>query len=158
MNSCETIVRAHDHRGSLLLLFRFESDAMQLQQLGPYRLGKVLGKGGMGTVYEGVDTETGEPAAIKILSPSLAAEEGFRVRFEAEIESLKKLRHPNIVRLYGYGEQAGTLFYAMELVRRHQPGRRAAQRPPLRLARSDADRHQAVPSAQARTRSRRDSS
>ncbi len=89
---------------------------MQLQQLGPYRLGKVLGKGGMGTVYEGVDSETGEPAAIKILSPSLAAEEGFRVRFEAEIESLKKLRHANIVRLYGYGEQGGTLFYAMELV------------------------------------------
>jgi serine/threonine-protein kinase len=70
----------------------------------------------MGTVYAGADTENGEPAAIKILSPHLANEEGFRVRFEAEIESLKKLRHPNIVRLYGYGEEAGTLFYAMELV------------------------------------------
>ncbi len=70
----------------------------------------------MGAVYAGVDSDTGEAAAIKVLSPALAAEEGFRVRFEAEIESLKKLRHPNIVRLYGYGEQAGTLFYAMELV------------------------------------------
>ncbi len=89
---------------------------MQFEQLGPYRLGKKLGQGGMGAVYAGVDSETGEAAAIKVLSPSLAAEEGFRVRFEAEIESLKKLRHPNIVRLYGYGEQAGTLFYAMELV------------------------------------------
>ncbi|MEX2112486.1 MAG: serine/threonine-protein kinase [Pirellulales bacterium] len=89
---------------------------MQLEQLGPYRLGKLLGKGGMGTVYEGVHVETAEEAAIKILSPGLAAEEGFRVRFEAEIESLKKLRHPNIVRLHGYGEQASTLFYAMELV------------------------------------------
>ena len=64
----------------------------------------------------GSTSSTGQPAAVKVLSPSLAAEEGFRVRFEAEIESLKKLRHPNIVRLYGYGEQAGTLFYAMELV------------------------------------------
>ncbi len=89
---------------------------MQFEQLGPYRLGKKLGQGGMGTVYEGIDSETGEAAAIKVLAPGLAAEEGFRVRFEAEIESLKKLRHPNIVRLYGYGEQAGTLFYAMELV------------------------------------------
>lgn len=71
----------------------------------------------MGAVYEGLDTDTGTVAAIKVLSPTLAAEEGFRVRFEAEIESLKKLRHPNIVSLYGYGEQAGTLFYAMELVR-----------------------------------------
>ncbi len=51
-----------------------------------------------------------------MLSPHLAGEEGFRVRFEAEIESLKKLRHPNIVRLYGYGEQDEYLFYAMELV------------------------------------------
>lgn len=90
---------------------------MQLEQLGPYRLGTKLGQGGMGAVYEGLDTDTGTVAAIKVLSPSLAAEEGFRVRFEAEIESLKKLRHPNIVSLYGYGEQAGTLFYSMELVR-----------------------------------------
>lgn len=89
---------------------------MHFEQLGPYRLGKKLGQGGMGAVYEGVDTETGEPAAVKILAPNLALEEGFRVRFEAEIDSLKKLRHPNIVRLFGYGEQANTLFYAMELV------------------------------------------
>jgi serine/threonine-protein kinase len=89
---------------------------MQLEQLGPYRLGKKLGQGGMGAVYEGVEIASGEAAAIKVLSPALAADDGFRVRFEAEIESLKKLRHPNIVRLYGYGEQAGTLYYAMELV------------------------------------------
>ncbi len=88
----------------------------QPQQLGPYRLTKKIGQGGMGSVYAAVDTESGEPAAVKVLAPSLAAEEGFRARFEAEIESLKKLRHPNIVRLFGYGEQGGTLFYAMELV------------------------------------------
>jgi serine/threonine-protein kinase len=89
---------------------------MQFEQLGPYRLGKKLGQGGMGTVYAGIDSESGEAAAIKVLASGLAAEEGFRARFEAEIESLKKLRHPNIVRLYGYGEQSGTLFYAMEQV------------------------------------------
>ncbi len=92
---------------------------MQIEQLGPYRLGKKIGQGGMGAVYAAVDTETGEPAAVKVLSPRLAVDESFRVRFEAEIESLKKLRHPNIVRLFGYGEQAGTLFYAMELVEGH---------------------------------------
>lgn len=89
---------------------------MQFDQLGPYRLGKRLGQGGMGTVYEVVEINSGEQAAVKVLAPNLTADPGFRVRFEAEIESLKKLRHPNIVRLYGYGEQAGTLFYAMELV------------------------------------------
>ncbi|HTU23991.1 MAG TPA: serine/threonine-protein kinase, partial [Pirellulales bacterium] len=90
---------------------------MQLHQLGPYRIQKRLGQGGMGAVYEGVDTATGETVAIKVLAPQLATDEGFRVRFQAEIESLKKLRHPNIVRLFGYGEEQSSLFYSMELVR-----------------------------------------
>lgn len=92
---------------------------MDFEQLGPYKIGPRLGKGGMGSVYRGENTETGETAAIKALAPQLATSEGFRERFEAEIESLKILRHDGIVRLYGYGEEAGTLFYAMELV----PGR-----------------------------------
>jgi eukaryotic-like serine/threonine-protein kinase len=89
---------------------------MELERLGPYRIVGKLGRGGMGTVYEGVHEETGVPAAIKLLSATLAQEEGFRNRFEVEIETLRKLNHPNIVRLYGFGEQAGLLYYAMELV------------------------------------------
>ncbi|MGH7192575.1 MAG: serine/threonine protein kinase, partial [Candidatus Saccharimonadales bacterium] len=88
----------------------------QLDRLGPYQIGRKLGKGGMGTVYAGLNVETGEQAAVKVLSALMAHEEGFRERFEAEIESLKKLHHPNIVRLFGYGEQDGYLFYGMELV------------------------------------------
>ena len=89
---------------------------MQLEQLGPYKIGRTLGRGGMGTVYAGVAIESGEPAAIKVLSAVMAREEGFRERFEAEIESLRKLSHPNIVKLFGFGEQDGHLFYSMELV------------------------------------------
>ncbi len=88
----------------------------QLERLGPYQIGRKLGKGGMGTVYAGLNVETGEQAAVKVLSALMAHEEGFRERFEAEIESLKKLHHPNIVQLFGYGEQDGHLFYGMELV------------------------------------------
>ena len=72
---------------------------MDLEHLGPYRIVGKIGRGGMGTVYEGVHRETGEPAAIKLLSVGLAQEEDFRSRFEAEIEALLKLNHPNIVRL-----------------------------------------------------------
>ncbi|HEV3345284.1 MAG TPA: serine/threonine-protein kinase, partial [Pirellulales bacterium] len=90
---------------------------VQLERLGPYTIGRKLGRGGMGTVYAAVNAETGEPAAVKVLSAALAQEEGFRERFEAEIESLKKLHHPNIVQLFGYGEQDGHHFYGMELVR-----------------------------------------
>jgi serine/threonine-protein kinase len=89
---------------------------MQLTHLGPYEIVKPLGKGGMGSVYEAVDTQSGQRVAIKALTPHLAMAEGFRERFEAEIESLKTLRHEGIVRLYGYGEQDGVLFYSMELV------------------------------------------
>src|SRR6201999_2667384 len=89
---------------------------MDLKRLGPYEIGKPLGKGGMGSVFAAKDTQTDQRVAIKALSPHLAMAEGFRERFEAEIESLKTLRHEGIVRLYGYGEQDGVLFYSMELV------------------------------------------
>lgn len=89
---------------------------MQVEQLGPYKLGKRIGKGGMGSVYEAVEESTGQRVAVKSLSPQLAVAEGFRERFEAEIESLKILQHPGIVRLLGYGEDAGVMFYSMELV------------------------------------------
>jgi serine/threonine-protein kinase len=70
----------------------------------------------MGSVYAATDTQTGERVAVKALTPHLAMADGFRERFEAEIESLKILRHEGIVRLFGYGEQDGILFYSMELV------------------------------------------
>ena len=66
---------------------------MRIEQLGPYRIGKKLGKGGMGAVYEALEVETGKRVAVKVLNPQLALAEGFRERFEVEIESLKKLCH-----------------------------------------------------------------
>ena len=89
---------------------------MNIEQLGPYLIVRELGRGGMGTVYEGLDQETGVRAAVKLLAAPLAQEGDFRERFEAEIETLKKLNHPNIVRLFGFGQQQDYLFYAMELV------------------------------------------
>ncbi len=92
---------------------------MDPKRLGPYRITGTLGHGGMGAVYAGVNEGTNERAAVKILSAVMSRHGDFRQRFEAEIETLKKLRHPNIVRLFGFGEQEGVLFYAMELVEGH---------------------------------------
>jgi len=89
---------------------------LELKQLGPYTIGETLGKGGMGTVYAGVHQTTGQRVAVKVLNPQFAVAEGFRERFETEIESLKKLHHESIVQLYGYGQQQCVLFYSMELV------------------------------------------
>lgn len=85
-------------------------------RLGPYELESVLGQGGMGTVYAAVNSDTGQRAAIKVLATALATKSNFRSRFESEIETLKRLKHPHIVQLLGYGEQDDVLFYAMELV------------------------------------------
>ncbi len=90
---------------------------MKLKQLGPYEILEPLGRGGMGAVYRARDVESGDEVAVKVLIGSLALDPGFRERFDAEIETLKMLRHPNIVRLIGYGEQDDVLFYSMELVR-----------------------------------------
>ncbi|MEM9658469.1 MAG: serine/threonine-protein kinase, partial [Planctomycetota bacterium] len=89
---------------------------MNIDKLGPYRIGRKIGKGGMGSVFEAVDEQDGRQVAVKALNPQLATSEGFRERFEAEIESLKKLRHEGLVRLLGWGEDEGALFYSMELV------------------------------------------
>ena len=86
------------------------------ERLGPYDIQKLLGEGGMGSVYLGEHDESGQQAAVKTLSTRLSQDEDFRVRFAGEIESLKKLRHPNIVQLFGWGEEDGVLFYAMEFI------------------------------------------
>ncbi len=104
---------------SALRSVRLDSTIMSqtaFEKLGPYHVDRIIGRGGMGTVFAATDERTSEWAAVKVLAPGLAGDETFRERFAAEIESLKKLHHPHIVQLYGFGEQDGHLFYAMELV------------------------------------------
>jgi len=87
-----------------------------MQTYGPYIVQDTIGRGGMGTVYRGKHRETGDEVAIKVLSKEYGESEHFRVRFEAEIETLFKLHHPNIVQLISYGQEHGEMFFAMELV------------------------------------------
>ncbi|MCR9119306.1 MAG: protein kinase [bacterium] len=89
---------------------------MNPERLGPYKIDKLLGRGGMGSVYAGIHETSGEPAAVKVLAAQYADEPHFRGRFAIEVETLKKLDHPNIVSMFGFGEEGDQLFYAMELV------------------------------------------
>jgi len=100
---------------------------MNPQRLGPYDIERLLGEGGMGSVFLGTHRQNRQQAAVKTLSTALSQDEDFRLRFGGEIESLKKLRHPNIVQLLGWGEQDDVLFYAMEFVDGHSLQDRLAQ-------------------------------
>lgn len=90
---------------------------MHPTQLGPYTISSLLGRGGMGAVYEGVHRDTGRTVAVKTLASHLGDDPGLRRRFEGEIEALLSLRHPCIVELLSFGEEDGQLYFAMELVR-----------------------------------------
>lgn len=83
------------------------------ERFGPFILERLLGRGGMGAVYRARHEKTGQTVAVKTLLTPLESE---RERFEAEISTLKLLRHENIVKLYGFGQEDGVLYYAMEYV------------------------------------------
>lgn len=78
-----------------------------------YLLEGVLGRGGMGVVYRGVQLALSRPVAIKfVLSPS----ESFRARFHRERQVTARLSHPNIVQVHDGGEVGGVPYLVMELV------------------------------------------
>ncbi len=91
----------------------------EFDYFGPYRVEGILGRGGMGTVYKGSHARSGDKVAIKVIASAVANQSRFRRRFAAEIDTLKRLKHPHIVELIGYGEEQGLLFYSMEYVAGH---------------------------------------
>ncbi len=87
------------------------------QVLGGFAIGKWIGAGGMGIVYEAEDVETGDAVALKVLAPYLGAQPDFVERFRREAQALKQLRHPNIVAFREDGQADGRYYIAMELLR-----------------------------------------
>ena len=84
---------------------------------GRYRLVSPLARGGMAEVWEGVDDVLTRPIAVKLLHPHLAADEAFEERFRREAIAAARLAHPNVVATFDTGEDEGTAFIVMELVR-----------------------------------------
>ena len=68
-----------------------------------YRVHSEIGRGGMGAVLRGHDTELGRDVAIKVLDPDLAKREDVRQRFVEEAQIGGQLQHPGIVPVYDSG-------------------------------------------------------
>jgi hypothetical protein len=84
------------------------------RQLGPYRIERPIGAGGMGQVYQARDTRLNRTVAIKVLSHALADDSQFRTRFEREAQAVAALAHPNICTLYDVGRQDDIDFLVLE--------------------------------------------
>src|SRR5690349_7530055 len=85
-------------------------------RFGPYETVAWLGAGGMGEVYEAVDTRLNRRVALKILPPSRVADADRRRRFVQEAQLASTLQHPHIVTIFDIGSANGTEYLAMELV------------------------------------------
>ncbi|MBN8615103.1 MAG: serine/threonine protein kinase, partial [Deltaproteobacteria bacterium] len=82
-----------------------------------YRLGTILGQGGMGVVYSATQVSLDRPVAIKVLQPGLAQHVDAIARFRAEAERAGRLAHPHIVQILDFGREAdGSAWIAMELL------------------------------------------
>ncbi|MEM0924806.1 MAG: serine/threonine-protein kinase [Planctomycetota bacterium] len=95
-----------------------EKEIVSGSQLGPFEVVRLIGKGGMGTVYEAVQREPIERrVALKVIRYGFAATEFTQNQFVRERQALSRLQHPNIATILDAGiDSEGRLFFAMELL------------------------------------------
>ncbi|MBO0731684.1 MAG: serine/threonine protein kinase, partial [Acidimicrobiaceae bacterium] len=99
--------------------------------LGGYRIEGVAGRGGMGIVYRATQLSLGRIVALKVIDPVLAADPGFRRRFQDESALAASLDHPNVVTVHEAGEEGGRLYVSMRLVPGMDLGRLVGAEGPL---------------------------
>jgi serine/threonine protein kinase len=91
-----------------------------LTKLGPFQILEVIGRGGMGTVYRGIDPIIGRAVAVKIIRlvgyHDSDEQEWLRDRLFREARAAGSLCHPNIVTIYQVGEEQDLAYIAMEFV------------------------------------------
>ncbi|GAB2988774.1 serine/threonine-protein kinase [Nocardioides montaniterrae] len=84
--------------------------------VGRYRLTGVLGRGGMGTVFEAQDDALERRVALKVINPAIAAEPEYRERFRREAIAMSRLDSPHVLTVHDHGEQDGTPYLVTQLV------------------------------------------
>jgi tetratricopeptide (TPR) repeat protein len=89
-----------------------------------YRLERTLGRGGMAAVWLGHDEVLERPVAVKVLSDTIASDQGFVTRFRREAQMAAGLSHPNLVGVYDFSEEGERPYLVMQFV----PGENLAER------------------------------
>jgi WD40 repeat protein len=118
--------------------------------LGDFRIGREIGRGGIGIVYEARQLSLGRLVALKVLPPSSRLDPRQRRRFENEAQAAAALEHPHIVPVFSYGDECGVPYLAMRLIdgrnlaevirdRRERTGRGLPPREAAELARQAAE-------------------
>ena len=97
---------------------------MDREQIGKYRILGEIGRGTMGVVFEAFDPVLKRRVALKTITIPVGPDDEVLQRFRREAQAAALLNHPNIVTIHDYGEEAGSLFMAMELL--HGPDLRDA--------------------------------
>ncbi|MET0601197.1 MAG: protein kinase [Baekduia sp.] len=92
------------------------ADPLIGSELGDYRIVGVLGKGGMGAVYEADDLALNRRVALKLLLPEFAEDRDARARFQGEIDHAVAIEHPHVVPIYAAGYVPPHFYIAMRLV------------------------------------------
>ncbi|OBB00999.1 protein kinase [Mycolicibacterium fortuitum] len=89
---------------------------MDSTPFGHYQLQKLIGRGGMGEVYQAYDSDTDRIVALKVLPPHLAQDSTFQERFRRESHAAAGVSNPHVVPIHGYGEIDGRLYLDMRLI------------------------------------------
>jgi Tol biopolymer transport system component len=96
-------------------------------RLGVYEIGALIGAGGMGEVYQAIDTKLKRQVAIKILPPSPATDPQRLARLQREAELLAAVNHPGVAGIYGLEESGDTTALVMELIEGEDLSQRIAR-------------------------------
>jgi serine/threonine protein kinase len=92
------------------------SDPLIGSVIAGHRIERLVGRGGMGVVYDAVDIALDRRVALKLIAPEFAAQPGFRRRFMTESKVAAAIDHPNVVPIFRAGEEGDVLFLAMRFV------------------------------------------
>ncbi|MBX7246201.1 MAG: protein kinase [Candidatus Sumerlaeaceae bacterium] len=85
-------------------------------EIAHYKLARILGRGGMGEVWQAFDTKLERDIALKVMRRELLANEEAVKRFYREARAVARLNHPNIVQVYSIGEEHGMIYMVMEMI------------------------------------------